>query len=475
MDADQRIVNNYVTDHLPINNNGTQLTKNAPIPVNRDNERANRALSNAATAAVMAAPITTAMGVAMMFNSGHDSWGINHVIRMLGVPVAIGGLVVDTAKLPFVGGYSIGSLFWGLILKTKSLFTRPDRDEQQTREIMESFAHRFANTMQLLVALKLETPETIVDKFNKYQKGENSQGLGALCALTTLNTAYASRGLSQPSILLANGKVLHQEHCPQKGLDIFNSVVDVRNLLRQLGLHRKSNREATPIVLQWVPIIKQALEDDNYQIEIDVPIDTQEILMKIIVLLKKISRRATSQKQLKNTVESLHEQSLVSVQLVPQRVIISTVDRESPRQIPQESPQQIPRESPQQIPRESPQQIPSSLTFIDPETQETIVDAVIGNNGRLYNHSTAQTLIQTRRISHFVKFYSAGGPSNPRRDSEELSIDPITCNEIEHPVVGNDGRIYDRETALNLQHAGLVGVGGIVVTSYIECPNLSQW
>ena len=59
--------------------------------------------------------------------------------------------------------------------------------------------------------------------------------------------------------------------------------------------------------------------------------------------------------------------------------------------------------------------------------------------------------------------------------SEELHIDPITCNDIEYPVVANDGRVYDKTTVVNLINSKSVGVGGLVLKNYIECPNMSMW
>jgi len=471
MNQDKQVVDNFISGHLPINNSTSNESQNAPVPKDVDSERAKNALDHAKGGAVASAPIVTGIGLAMMFSPGHDRFGISDVIRILGFPVAVGGLVIDTVKLPFTATYSVGALFWAGILKFKSLFTRPNKDEQQTREIMESFAHRFANTMQLLVAMNLETPESIVDKFDKYQTGKSSREFAALCALTTLNTAYASRALLAPSILLANGKVLHRQNCPKQGLDIFESVLEIRNVLRQLNLHRKNNREATPIVLQWVPILKQALENKDYQIDSSLDKNTRDMLTNLVTLLRQIGKRATSKKPLKQKATSLQNDSLTSAQQVPYRVIVSTQNLREQTTSTQQNEQTTSTQQNEQT--RSTQHNEERL--IDPQTHEVIIDAVVGSNGLLYNHSTAQTLLSSRTITRFIKFYSAGGPNQVIKNSEELTIDPITCNDIEKPVVANDGRVYDEETALNLIQNHAIGVGGQVLTDYINCPSMAYW
>ena len=96
----------------------------------------------------------------------------------------------------------------------------------------------------------------------------------------------------------------------------------------------------------------------------------------------------------------------------------------------------------------------------------------MGSDGFLYNYETAQKLYATTQITRFIKFYSAGGPLNVIKNSEEFIIDPITCDEINNHVVANDAHIYDQSTAINLINNNMIGVACIVITDFIECPEM---
>ena len=446
MSRNDNIINNYVEGHLP-NDDPTSLNiQNVPEPKNKDNEIAKDCFQNSKEAAIMSAPVMTGLGLMMILTPGDDQFGIGSAIRMLGVPAAIGGLVVDVVKLPFTVTWSISAFVAGVVFKIKSLFTNK-KNEQQIREITESFMHRFANTMQLLVALKLETAETITNKLNDYKNGKDSSGLASLCALTILNTAYASRRLPDSSILLANGKILRREHCPKIHTDIFDSVLEIRNLLRQLDLHRKSNSDAISIILKILPVLKKSLENKNYSDELLLDEKNNKFLFELNELLKDIGTKLTNYKYSKNNITELRNNSNISINNIPERVKDAILNDSNTL----------------------------NDSFVDYHTKELITDAVVGSNGFLYNYSTARKLYETKQLTRFLKFYSAGGPSNPQKNSEEFIIDPITCNEIENHVVANDGHIYDRSTAIYLINNKMIGVGYIIITYYINCPEMLKW
>ena len=235
MSRRDNIINNYIEYHLPNENLKTVDIQNVPKPENPDNENANKYFKNAIIGIILSAPIITGLGLSIIFSSfgNNRDDNINSIARMLGIPIAIGGFIIDTIKFPFTITWSIGALMTSIFYRFKSLLTEStqikQQIEQQIEEITLSFIHRFANTIQLLVVLHLETAETITDKFDNYKNGKDPSGLISLCVLTILNTAYASRRLSNSSILLANGKILYRIHCPKKYIDIFDSVLNVRN------------------------------------------------------------------------------------------------------------------------------------------------------------------------------------------------------------------------------------------------------
>lgn len=452
----------YIIDHLPQNKSDiSSIPEQKEIVKDKDGEKANDAFRIAKSAGYVATPVITGMGLTMMFTAGNDQFGISHVIRLLGVPVAIGGIVIDTIKFPFAGTVSVGALIWGFLLKLKSLITKENPDIKQTKEIMNSFAHRFANTIQLLVALKLETPESINEKFQNFLKKNDSQGLEALCALTALNTAYASRALSSKSIILANGKVLHKKYCPSKGREIFDCVVKVRDLLRKLNFHKKSNREVTPVIIKWVPIIKECLQSkdistkEHLMTSLSQPpnefpsMEDFEMIDQIVYHLKNIGKNAIHEKPLKANATYIQQNSL---HLIPSHLVPST-----------------------QTVQETNVSDTSACILLDHQTKQILSDAVVGSDGYLYNKSVAVNLLRQRRISRYIEFYSASGPTYPLAEHEELQLDPITCNNIEYPVVANDGRVYDRATAIYMINSKSIGVGGIVLENYIECPNMNLW
>ena len=484
----------FITNNLPKPSSSTPEEQRFETK-DVDNEKANEALEIAKNYALVSTPIITKIGLEMMFHSGHDDFGIGTVFKMLGLPVAVGGIVLDTIKFPITGTISLGALFWGTLLKIKSLFTKESHDEKQIKEITNSFMQRFGNTIRLLVGLKLETAESINDSFQNYFKKHDNNGLEALCALTTLNTAYASRALSSDSVLLANGKVLHKKHCPKEGLEIFNLVVKVKNSLRQLGLHQKSNREATPMIIKWIPLLKSCLESkdkisitNSFPDKMEVPdFETCNILDKIIRNLKQIGKNVVNKKPLDKNSKYMHKSSLQGLpkeKKSPKELInanksgnLSNANKSGNLLNANKSGNLLNANKSGNLLNANKSgnlsNVPS--VFIDKKNKNEILDAVVADNGYLYNRSTAEELLFAGDISRYYLLYSANGPKSLSVGHEDFKIDPITCEEIENLVICNDGRFYDRDTANDLIRAKLIGVGGILIENYIECPYFKSW
>jgi len=265
----------YLADHLPPAHDDDGLGVRVPQEIaqhraeSKEQEEIKEAFSVAGDAAFMAAvPVVTAAGIAMIFSpSSRGSYmDFTACIRMLGVPVAIGGLVVDAVKLPVLSVFSLGAVLYGVGRWVKSLFVKPNDVAAQKKEIMESAAHRFANTCQLLVSMRLETPNSILDKIKSFQEAtaaknkQEKRGMALLCGLTALNTAFASRRLDASCILLANGRVLFRKKCPSEGRPFFDAILRLRELLKRAGLDNKSNAQATPLLLEWLPLLKTLTE-----------------------------------------------------------------------------------------------------------------------------------------------------------------------------------------------------------------------
>lgn len=198
----------------------------------------------------------------------------------------IGGIVTDTVKLPTTVKKTTGTLFWNSVTKIKSMVTRNKNVEKQSSLdevrvkpnirtqnncITESFDLRFIDTMRLLVELNLETTESINAKIQDSVKNENHKELETLCGITLLNIACASRGLSENAVLLANGNVLHRKDCSKQGIRLFDHVLRIKEQFKKLKFHELSNGEVVPVLLDWLPGIKLAIEhSESEQLDYDI-------------------------------------------------------------------------------------------------------------------------------------------------------------------------------------------------------------
>lgn len=443
MDRNNIIRQNYVETQLQNDNNN--IEQKPVIVENQDTKISKEMLTTGIDSLKCCAPIFTYTGIMMLTTKGSDRFGIGDGIRLLGIPVAIGGIVVDVLKFPVTTTFSLVSFAASAIFKIKSFFTKTSKDGDHNKEILDSFNQRFANTMKILVSLNLETPETIADKINDFKDNIKSKKFLSLCALTLLNSAFASRRLDNNSILLSNGKILHKKHCPKKYLPIFDVTIELRNALRSLGLHNKSNSDASPIIIEYIPIIKNIIEDDNYKFNNNLSISKKLYINKLTKILKITSKFLVTGNPSQKLLSSIEKNSMTNIENMPSHVLdINNNDN-------------------------------NNSVFIDFSTKEKIVYAVIGDDGNLYNLETAKYLINTNKLNRFTILYSAGAPLNLDRNSDEFIIDQISCDEIKNHVVCNDGRIYDRDMALNLIQNNLIGIGAIKLTDFIECPNMLKW
>lgn len=446
----------YVTDKLPQKPYHSNLQNQNTTTENKHKIKAEKAFKLSKEAGFLTLPVLTGLGLTMLQslfsnNKSGMQGGIDTAIGMAGVPMTIGGFVIDVIKAPVTGSIAIGAFGYALLQKSLSWFTSTNTDENQINEITESFQQRFLSTIQILIALKIETEESITEKFEQL-KNSNPNGFMTLVAITILNSAYASRCCGKDTILLANGNILHKKHCPQSGIEIFNMIVELRNFLCDLDYNTKTNKETMPMIIKWLPIIKQALEDDSMEIEFSD--ESYDNLNKCIYLLKKISKKIIKLKSITKNEDKLQDLSSDKIRKIPYKIIATR----------------------------KPYEVTSISTTTNSSNQEAVVpilydyenkniinDAVVGSNGYLYNKLSAIDLQKKNKISRFIKLYSAGGPMNPDKNSSELKIDPITCEEIKQTVIANDGRIYDLTTVLRLIQNKQIGMGGSIITDYIIC------
>lgn len=447
----------------------------------------------AGTAALLAAPVVTASGIAMIFSPGSSGSRIDlsGCIRMLGVPVAVGGIVVDAVKLPVATAFSLGALLYGAGRWIKSLVFRPDHTASQKREIMESAAQRFANTCQLLVSMKLETRSSILEKINQFVDASNKKetgstdGMAMLCGFTALNTAFASRRLGENCILLANGKVLFRKKCPSQGRSFFDSVLHLRDIIRSAGLGPKSNAEATFLIMHWIPLLKSLVEsqfsnsnDKRVKIGSDhpllqaIPIEQRVMFASLVNAIYAASRSAIGASQLDKNKYAMWNAAYDSTRDVP--VLSGDVPFPPPNSCSSASSSSSSSSSSSLPPVEKVKQDPTRKMFVDSfDLQPICSNAIIGKDGLIYDATRASL----RKIQGIILYACRDEVSSSLvywHGHEDLSVDPITCSDILEPVVANDGFIYDVSTFDFMKQRQLVGCGGVVLESHIPC-RLSEW
>jgi len=448
----------------------------------KDRDETKEVFVLAGQSALMTAPVVTAAGIAMMFSpysrSGHMDFTL--CIRMLGVPVAIGGIVVDAVKLPVLATFSLGAALYGVGRWLKSLVVRPSDTETQKKEIMQSVARRFANTCQLLVSMQMETAHTILDKIQQFQdvdlkeekkNSDKKNGMAMLCGFTALNTAFASRRLDATCILLANGKVLFRNKCPSQGRPFFDAILRVRALLTRAGLDNKTNAQATPLMLEWLPLLKALLElqfADKETIESDnrIPVDSNQraLILGLVREMHKAGLCAIGTSQLKKNEYAMSIAARETVHGVPHLAPPPVRDQiEGVIRFDADTPVGSSSSSSSLCPA------PERKVFVDSHDRTKITSfPVVGEDGMIYDSARAASRKVVGQILYACRDEASSGNAC-YADHDDLRVDPITCNELVTPVVANDGFLYDASTFELLKQQQFVGRGGVVLVSCVPC------
>lgn len=233
-------------------------------PKNQLSNAASSALHNSKSALAVSLPIFTFAGLGIMFSSGG---GVVGDLKLLGGVLACGGVIVDVAKAPFCLAFATEEIFRAGICKLTSLVVEGSpRDEQRDR-ILQGFMERIKDTAILLAELKLEDPQVLEEKLR-------SGDIEELVGLSLLLTAYASRHCPL-GLELASGKILTRENCPAEGRSLFDTLVELKELInaalrlahfeRGLSTEERNLREAE-IACEWISLIRKGqplIQDDS--------------------------------------------------------------------------------------------------------------------------------------------------------------------------------------------------------------------
>lgn len=241
-----------------------QIVKNLP-PLNptlskeaeKYNAEANAALHNAKGLGFGALPVITYFGLQMLFDKNKGRFDLS----ALGLPIAVGGLILDPIKAPF---FLIGTVEETIRAGFNKLLASVHKNKADNNSLIEplfqSFLLRFKETATLLVILGVETGE---DLQQKIEKGEIEELVG----LTLLHTAYRSRHFEQ-GIVLASDQTLTRNHCPEIGKNLFDKIIllkkAINNALKlahgdslQFATESQKEEADAELVCQWLPLIKQ--------------------------------------------------------------------------------------------------------------------------------------------------------------------------------------------------------------------------
>jgi hypothetical protein len=219
-----------------------------------------KAADNAKSAGSMALPTLTMAGIGML--TAPSSGGYD-ILRPLGLPLTIGGFVIDVVKAPVCLAVATEEGARAGITKLISLLFEKSGPQQALNNIFKSFLLRMRETATLLVALGLED-ETALDQ--KLKSGDIEELVG----LTLLHTAYASRR-RHDGLLFANSKILTRKDCPEEGYELFDKVIalkeSIKEALKLAGIQsfaatkekeKEVELEESRVVCQWIKLIKAA-------------------------------------------------------------------------------------------------------------------------------------------------------------------------------------------------------------------------
>ncbi len=219
------------------------------------------ALENAEAFAIYTLPTITATGIAMLTLDSKPSGAminIGPMIKALGVPVTVGGIVLDVVKAPICLTVATEEAVRAGICKLASyVFDKRDVAEEDIEKIFKSFLMRMRQTATILEVLELEEKGVLTRKLE-------SRDIEELVGLTLLHTAYASRDLKE-GIRLSTGEILSKKDCPANGKSLFDKVTLLKNTIRQ-ALHsekvsddilsEEKERADSQMVCKWIKFIK---------------------------------------------------------------------------------------------------------------------------------------------------------------------------------------------------------------------------
>jgi hypothetical protein len=158
----------------------------------------------------------------------------------------------DLLKAPFAFTWGVGNLLVGGTQKAVAGIQRKDQ-RQAMKYISGSFQRRFLQTLNLLIHLKIETPQSLHEQF---QKGN----IDRYMTLAILVTAFASRCDGSGKICLATGMRFSKKDCPGKGLALFDLILKLKDHLVLAGAPVDHNTERASLFChRWFPAIAEAL------------------------------------------------------------------------------------------------------------------------------------------------------------------------------------------------------------------------
>lgn len=437
-------------------------------------EKRDSAWENSKTAACHATPWITKLGFDMLTCSpakGNDTLGILVLLEIfakaLGLPVLIGGLVIDTIKAPFalvvMGEEAVRAGVCGL---ASTVIGPKPSDAPQIEALYASFLLRFREAISLAVYIDEETQEGLEKKF-----AEDSQM--DMITIAFLLTAWHSRTQPDHRLLLATGKYLNHEDCPEELRPFLQVVVTCREEIRKSFPHnlnqpltsqhvkqfldrwfipiRRAIAHNTPLELSWARSdtsggggVVRALNDDD---DADVKREQQSIkqtLKALQGLLREAKRRE---------VAFLKQQGISYSTSVTAEQVLQFRDRMMAATLSTTEEEETVTTASRAPPPSSGDESPIIVSTTSPETE----------NIRIWKEKQRE-----RRAAMAQRRYRNTG------NVPEEYIDPVTKEMMVVPVLANDGIYYDHFTAWYMKEHNQRGCRGIVITQYHEDPVLRE-
>lgn len=221
-------------------------------PEAKMDKAAKNAMNNSRDAFVNSLPTYTLIGLQLLYSEG----GLPNA-RFLGLPLMIGGVIVDLAKMPILLTLGVEELIRAGICKLTSAIFEDTPENEEHKRILHSFEQRVKDTACCLIASGFETTESLKAKISE-------EGIGELVGLSLLLSVYDSRHCYY-EFKLASGKSLARYNCPKEEIPVYDKLLEVNDLiirafslahLKDLSPEERNFREAE-IALTWVPLIRK--------------------------------------------------------------------------------------------------------------------------------------------------------------------------------------------------------------------------